>query len=153
VSWQARWRKGIGTNLSTSYTKTEVENANTLTSVSTISQEETKNLRLTVNYSFSAPGGLHLPFVRSRLKFTSNLDFSLMTNYGTQLRTRTQQGTASVPVTEVDTNTLSFVPQASYNFSSSVVGGLSGEYSRRRDNQADRTLKTIELRIFIEFKF
>lgn len=152
LSWQARWRKGIGTNISTSYSKSEIENLNTMTSLSTLSEEETKSVRLTANYSFSAPGGLRLPFMQSRLRFTSNLDISLTGSYSTQLRTR-RQGVSGVPITEMDINTLSLVPQASYNFSSSVVGGLSGEYTRRRDNQADRTLKTIEVRIFVEFKF
>ncbi|KPJ53957.1 hypothetical protein AMJ39_02455 [candidate division TA06 bacterium DG_24] len=153
IAWQARWRQGIGTNLSTNYTRTEVENVNTMTQISSVSQEETRNIRLTANYSFSAPGGLRLPFVRNRLRFTSNLDFSLMASYSTQVRTRVQKGLAAAPVIEVDINTLSIVPQASYNFSSSVVGGLSGEYTRRRDNQADRTFKTIEVRVFVEFKF
>ena len=138
----ALWRK-VSSNLTTNYSVAETEERAT----GNVLRREGKGANLTLAYSFSAPTGLNLPLLR-RVKFKSDLDTSLGLGYDSNREKNEQEDQP-----RADNLRYSVTPSASYNFSQSVVGGLSAEYVHRRDRKTGNATRVVGLRFSVEFRF
>jgi len=101
-------------------------------------------------YSFSAPKGIKLPFLK-KIKFRSSLSLSI------DISIRRSQSKSSVLGKDFnitgDTKEFSLTPRASYSFSSQVRGGLSGGWSDFKNNITGEKRHTRQLSIWAEVTF
>jgi hypothetical protein len=149
LSWRATWQKRIETELSTDYTVGEKKSGTPLTTGTDTKREVSMKL----SYSFSAPTGMSLPFLGGKLKFKSNLDLSLLSSYAKGFSKLATEGSNRPPKTNSDSESFSISPKATYNFSKSVTGGLSGQFSQNRDKQRGRTGRDVSAEFNVLFKF
>ena len=129
-------------------------NTYSLSGVGSVTEDVTSSMSLTMNYRFSAPQGLKLPFFGQKLKFQSNLDTSLTFRTSAK-QSRTAQTEALLVTVEPSASTkeYSIVADATYSFSRSVSGGLQISYAQSRDEKRDQTRRTIGVHLSAEFKF
>ena len=129
-------------------------NTFSLSGVGSVTEDVTSSMSLTMNYRFSAPQGLKLPFFGQKLKFESNLDTSLTFRTSAK-QSRTAQTEALLQTVEPTSSTkeYSIVTDATYSFSRSVSGGLQISYAQSRDEKRDQTRRTIGVHLSAEFKF
>ncbi|MBN2565377.1 MAG: hypothetical protein JXB46_06670, partial [Candidatus Eisenbacteria bacterium] len=119
-----------------------------------VTEVENGSMSVSLNYRFSAPQGLKLPFFGQKLKFQSNLDTSLTLRQSTSIsRTALDEaGLAQVdPLSS--TRDTSVTLDMTYSFSRNVSGGLRVSYSQDRDEKKDTTYRTIGVHLSAEFKF
>jgi hypothetical protein len=111
-------------------------------------------MSVTLNYRFSAPQGLRLPFFGEKLKFQSNLETTLTVRTSSnESRTALDEaGLLQVNPTSA-TRDLSVTADLTYSFSRSVSGGLSASFKQDRDEKRDQTRRTIGVHLTAEFKF
>jgi len=129
-------------------------NTFSLSGVGSVTEDVTSSMSLTMNYRFSAPQGLKLPFFGQKLKFQSNLDTSLTFRTSAK-QSRTAQSEALLPNVEPSSSTkeYSVTADATYSFSRSVSGGLQISFAQSRDEKRDQTRRTIGVHLSAEFKF
>ena len=129
-------------------------NTYSLSGVGSVTEDVTSSMSLTMNYRFSAPQGLKLPFFGQKLKFESNLDTSLTFRTSAK-QSRTAQTEALLVTVEPSSATkeYSIVADATYSFSRSVSGGLQISFAQSRDEKRDQTRRTIGVHLSAEFKF
>lgn len=96
---------------------------------------------------------MSLPFLGGKLKFKSNLDLSLLSSYAKGFSKLATEGSNRPPKTNSDSESFSISPKATYNFSKSVTGGLSGQFSQNRDKQRGRTGRDVSAEFNVLFKF
>ena len=111
-------------------------------------------MSVSLNYRFSAPQGLKLPFFGQKLKFQSNLDTSLTFRTSTKVSRTAQDehGLLQVDPT-ASTRDYSVTTDLTYSFSRSVSGGLQISFAQTRDEKRDQTRRTIGMHLSAEFKF
>lgn len=149
LAWRTTWQKRISSEVSTNYSVSERKSGTPLTT----DNETRKGVSATLSYSFSAPGGLKLPFFGSRIKFKSNLDLSLTGSYASTFSDLVTEGSDKPPRTNTDTESFSVSSKASYNFSRSVTGGMLVEFGQNRDKQRGRTGRDVNVEFDVLFKF
>ncbi len=144
------------TNGLTSSFSWDRKRANTfsLSGVGSVTEDVTSSMSLTMNYRFSAPQGLKLPFFGQKLKFESNLDTSLTFRTSSK-QSRTAQSEELLATVEPTSATreYSIIADATYSFSRSVSGGLQISFAQNRDEKRDQTRRTIGVHLSAEFKF
>lgn len=136
------WKK-VGANVNTSYTISDSEERAT----GNVTRREGEGASLSLAYAFSAPTGLGLPLLR-RIRFQSDLSTSLDLGYNAD-----REENVSENEVRADNVSYSATPSANYNFSQSVLGGISAEYTHRRDRKTGRATRVVGLRFSVEFKF
>jgi hypothetical protein len=125
-----------------------------LSGTGSVTEEVTGSTSLTLNYRFSAPQGLKLPFFGRKLRFQSNLDCSLTLRTGSKLtKTATEEGFLDQVDPTAETSDFSITGDATYSFSRSVSGGLQVSFAQSRDEKRDQTRRTIGVHLTAEFKF
>ncbi|MBP7460534.1 MAG: cell surface protein SprA [Candidatus Delongbacteria bacterium] len=112
----------------------------------------TKNNGHSVNlsYSFSAERGMGLNFLffkNKKLKFNNTMNMTMLITLN---NSSTQVDGEEATVNRSD---LSFKPQISYNFSRTINGGLTGEYTRSNNRVLGHTLVVKALKIFVKITF
>lgn len=119
-----------------------------------VTEDRNTSMSLTLNYRFSAPQGLRLPFFGEKLKFQSNLETTLTVRTSSnESRTALDEaGLLQVNPTS-STRDLSVTADLTYSFSRSVSGGLSASFKQDRDEKRDQTRRTIGVHLTAEFKF
>jgi hypothetical protein len=125
-----------------------------LTGAGSVTEDVTGSMSVSVNYRFSAPQGLKLPFFGQKVKFQSNLDTSLTLRTSSKVSktAQTEEGLLQVdPVSS--TRDFSVTTDLTYSFSRSVSGGLQISFSQSRDEKRDQTRRTIGMHLTAEFKF
>ncbi|MFH1689602.1 MAG: hypothetical protein ABIE42_05120 [Candidatus Eisenbacteria bacterium] len=125
-----------------------------LTGAGSVNEDDTGSMSLSLNYRFSAPQGLKLPFFGQKLKFQSNLDTSLTLRTSAKVSRTAQDehGLLQVDPTS-STRDFSVTTDLTYSFSRSVSGGLQISFSQSRDEKRDQTRRTIGMHLSAEFKF
>ncbi len=149
LAWRTTWKKRINTELSTNYSQSEKKSGTPLTT----DTETRKGVSFNISYSFSAPGGLRLPFLGSKIRFKSNLDLSGTGSYTSTYSELATEGSNRPPRTNVDSEAFRLSSKASYNFSKSVSGGMLVEFGQNRDKQRGRTGRDINVEFDVLFKF
>ncbi len=151
ISVDTKFKNGLTANFSWDKKRSTT---NSLTGAGSVTQDEISSTSITLNYRFSAPQGLKLPFFGQSLKFTSNLDTSLTIRTSAK-EVRTAPDLASIEqVNPTSSSTdLSVTADATYSFSRSVSGGLQINFSQARDVKREQTRRTIGMHLTAEFKF
>ncbi|UCC11406.1 MAG: hypothetical protein JSW02_08630 [candidate division WOR-3 bacterium] len=145
VSWQTTWLKGISSQLDITYSET---NAKEYDVVDTLPSKRV-NMGGSVNFSyrFSAPRGLGIPLLRG-LKFSSNMSLNLGGSYS---RTRNYSRDLVNPIN--DSSTLGVNVGLSYDFSSSITGGATVDYTQNRDYNADQDTRRVGMNFWVNINF
>ncbi|MBD3348909.1 MAG: hypothetical protein GF400_06895, partial [Candidatus Eisenbacteria bacterium] len=151
ISLDSEFRNRVTTKVTWDRKSTRTFN---LTGTGSVTEDKNSSLSVTLNYRFSAPQGLKLPFFGQKLKFESNLDTSLtMRMASNETRTAATEDGLTVAEPTSSTRDLSFTADANYSFSRNVSGGLQFNFSQSKDEKQDRTRRTIGLHLTAEFKF
>ncbi|MEW6684935.1 MAG: hypothetical protein AB1393_01855 [Candidatus Edwardsbacteria bacterium] len=138
-SWTVRWKNGMNTTITGKYGKT-VGESGLGSQRPTRRKDRNQDYSLSFSYSFSAPGGFSIPIwklKKKKIRFSNNLDLALDFSTGKNL---SEQEDIKQDVRNpesyrklADNVYFSAKPSARYNFSSSVNGGFSGEYTQRNN--------------------
>jgi hypothetical protein len=125
-----------------------------LTGAGSVTENDTGSMSVSLNYRFSAPQGLKLPFFGQKLKFQSNLDTSLTFRSSTSVSKTALDDNGLLQVDpSASTRDFSVTTDLTYSFSRSVSGGLKVSFSQKRDEKRDQTRRTIGVHLSAEFKF
>ena len=125
-----------------------------LTGAGSVTEDDTGSMSLSLNYRFSAPQGLKLPFFGQKLKFQSNLDTSLTLRSSSRVSRTAQDEHGLIQVNPTSsTRDFSVTTDLTYSFSRNVSGGLQVSFSQKRDEKRDQTRRTIGVHLSAEFKF
>ena len=154
VSWQTTWKRKISTTLSANYSLTAATDFLSETGENrNVSNSDNRGGDLSFSYSFSAPKGLRLPFLK-RVRFSSDLRLTWSLGYSQTTRSRTQW-TAGIPektVPQQHDNSLSTKLAGSYSFSRTIEAGTNIGYSHTKGLSGTAT-KTTDLNIWVLFRF
>ncbi|UCG29183.1 MAG: hypothetical protein JSV53_06565 [candidate division WOR-3 bacterium] len=145
IGWQVQWVKGISSTIDVSYSETVSKDYQGAFEVP--SKSLTRGASVSLGYTFSAPKGLGLPFLKG-VRFSSNLalnlgvSYSQNTNYSTDLE---------IPI--YDSSNLQGDLGLSYNFSSSITGGANFSYSQNKEKVRDQDTKRVGVNIWTNINF
>lgn len=145
LSWTSTWKNGLSTTFDATYSVTD---ANTYSGV-TVVRSKMLNWGGSANfgYTFSAPRGLSLPFLKG-LRFRSNLTVNLALRY-----TRNTNYFTNLDRPASDASTLSANMGLSYNFSSSITGGANFDYSQSSDKNSNQDTRRVGLNVWTNVMF
>lgn len=145
ASWQSTWLKGISTTIDITYSETNSHDyAGT---VVVPSKMINRGGSASVAYTFSAPRGLSLPFLK-KVKFASNLSVNLTVNYN-----RATNYFTDLEDPTNDTSTLGANIGFSYNFSSSITGGANFDYTQNKDMNSEQDSRRVGLNVWTNINF
>jgi hypothetical protein len=118
------------------------------------SNTSTRGAELSLAYTFSAPQGIKLPFLK-KVRFSSDLSLTWSARYSSSAR-RDRLVTLESPAPEwtglQNDNSFSTTLSASYRFSRSIEAGLQTGYSRSK-GLAPTTTETMDLEVWVMFRF
>jgi hypothetical protein len=143
-------KNGIQTNWKWDRQKTENQNLALQGGANSKSITTSETYGVNTAYSFSAPKGIKLPFLK-RIKFQSSLNLSMAIDIRHSQTKSSVQGQGFV--VSGDTREFSLTPRASYSFSSQVSGGLSGRWLDAKNNKTGEKRHTRELSLWVEIRF
>ena len=106
----------------------------------------------TLKYDFRNPNGVRLPLF-GRVKFESNLSLSLSVSYKKSGSQEAKPSNDFVYTVSAESTSLDISPTASYSFSSTVRGSITGRWLDSNDLYTNTKKHTRELRISIEMRF
>ncbi len=143
------WRFGLRTQVTYRLSSSRTENmqAASYTGIADIRQND---LSIDNSYSFRAPHGLKIPLLGT-LKIENNLNLGCQISRNEQKRLEYPKGGEPVPIQHLIKFALT--PRGSYDFSTNLRSGLSGEFSDTRDVMQKRTTKVRALTIWFELRF
>lgn len=143
-NFQGRFRNGVGFNLSYNYTKSKGQ-----TKTSTATSEtsgETKTTAGSIDFSYSNPKGIKLPFMRgSILKLKSQLNVNLRFSL-----TENKRKTGYVPY---HTQTQNFSIDLNYALTKDITGSGSIQYLKTIDKMTKVQTGNLSLFFGVSFKF
>jgi hypothetical protein len=145
LSLNSRWKKQVNAQISLDYSTTDNRQPDDgLTYPSGWRKDYTRNAKVSASasYAFSAPRGFVLNLWKAgkkRVKFKSDLNLGLQASYANNVsavdldswKVDLQPSDYSTDVTEY-----SLSPNATYNFSRSIKGELSGSYTEHKDRKS-----------------
>jgi hypothetical protein len=145
IGWQTNWVKGISSTVDVTYSET---NSNDYQATFVLpSKSLTRGVAVSLGYTFSAPRGLGLPFLRG-LKFASNLSINLGVSYN-----RNTNYSADLTSPIYDSTILQGDLGLSYNFSSSITGGANFSYSQNSESVRNQDTKRLGVNIWTNINF
>jgi len=150
ASFSMNWKKGIQTTLRLTRGIITDRNLRKTGGNQSITKDYDNSLRIDNSYSFSAPQGIKLPFLR-KIKFRSNLSLSLGISR-TSHQTQSSVGGLPFNVTR-NTNQLSIITSAGYSFSTQVTGGFNVTWTDTNDKKTKRKTHVREVGIFMQINF
>jgi hypothetical protein len=145
VSWQTTWFKGISSQLDITYAETNAREYDVIDTLP--SKRVSVGGSVNLSYRFSAPRGLGIPLLKG-LKLASNMSLSLGVSYS---RTKNYSRDLEIPIN--DSSTLGVNAGLSYDFSSSVTGGATVDYSQNRDYNADQDTRRVGMNFWVNINF
>ncbi len=148
VSWQITWKSRLSTTFSTSHTQSFEDVF--LTNGFVTSKTTQSGANASLSYTFSAPKGIPLPFLR-KVRLPSDLGLTWNVRYSKTYSANIDINKQEVP-SRNDRNIVTDI-SASYRLSNSVESGLSTGYSIYNDIQRGRTTKNVDLNFWVLFKF
>jgi hypothetical protein len=145
IGWQTNWVKGITSTVDVTYSET---NANDYQATFVLpSKSLNRGVAVTLAYTFSAPRGLGLPFLKG-VKFASNLAINLGVSYN-----RNTNYSADLTSPIYDSSILQSDLGLSYNFSSSITGGANFSYSQNKESVRNQDTKRVGVNIWTNINF
>jgi hypothetical protein len=150
ASVSVTWKNGVRTSVKVDKKTTTDENLRIYAGNQSVTKTYDNSINVTNNYSFSAPGGIKIPFLR-KLRFKSTLGLSLGVTMASG-KTESSVGGKGFNVT-ADNNRLTVSTSASYNFSSQVTGGFQARWADTNDKKTRKKTHTREVGIWIQINF
>jgi hypothetical protein len=144
------WKKGIQSSVKVTRKVTTDENLRRQGGNRSITKSYDNSVNITNKYSFSAPHGLKLPFLK-KLKFKSSLSISANVTLASR-KTESSVGGQGFNITQ-DNGRISITSNVSYRFSSQVNGGVKIGWIDTNDKKTRRKTHTRELGIWMEIRF
>ena len=144
------WKNGVRTAVKIDKKTTTDENLKIAAGNQSVTKTYDNSINVTNNYSFSAPGGIKIPFLR-RIRFKSTLGLSLGITTASG-KTESSVGGKPFNVT-ANSNRLTVSSSASYTFSSQVTGGFMARWADTNDKKIKKKTHTRELGIWIQINF
>ena len=147
---QANW--GRTGKVQTQYRKTETVKTDELKGQDRRQVTQNKDDDFTLRYSFSAPGGLKIPFL-SKVKLQSNVRTSL--GFRRRLSrsfTEITNDPDAEPLINRDTEDITITPTLGYDFAQ-VIGSLSASYNSHKDRKSGTTRTTITMKLSVQLDF
>ncbi|MGD9380208.1 MAG: hypothetical protein PVI51_06540 [candidate division WOR-3 bacterium] len=145
IGWQTNWVKGITSTVDVNYSETNAVDIQG--SFELPSRSLTRGASLSLAYTFSAPRGLSLPFLKG-VKFASNLAINLGLSYN---RNTNYSSDLNNPI--YDSSIMQGDLGMSYNFSSSITGGASFSYSQNKESVRNQDTKRFGVNIWTNINF
>ncbi|HTW90913.1 MAG TPA: hypothetical protein VMH22_04325, partial [bacterium] len=156
LSWSTTWKRRFSTTLSVNYTfGTTTIFLDDSGAARSVTYSNDRGANLSLSYTFSAPQGLRLPLL-GKLRFSSDLSltWSLQANQTHRYLQQWVSRDSADSATELErNNTLSTSLAASYRFSRSMEAGLTAEYSQNRGLAITTTTESMDLDLWVLFKF
>ncbi len=143
------FKNKIKANIRFDITKTVEENLRSVGQANRNTFENITDFKIGVSYSFTAPKGLKLPFLRN-IKFNSQLSMSLDV---TIRNTKSESVTNGTRSTDIDKRNVSIVPRLNYQFSRSITGGINARWEDSNDKVQERKRHVRELGLSTEIRF
>ncbi len=150
ASISVTWKNGVRTTVKMDKKTSTSENLRISASSQSVTKTYDNSINLTNNYSFSAPTGIKIPFLR-KIRFNSTLGLSLGVSTASG-KTESSVGGQPFNVT-ANTNRLTVTSSASYTFSSQVTGGFTARWGDTNDKKTKKKTHTRELQIWIQISF
>jgi hypothetical protein len=147
IRWNANWIYAITTSLSYSQTTSKEE---TFYQNSVRRSELTQTIRSNVSYQFSAPTGLKIPFIGSKIRFDNKLTTELSFSYSKNLN-KSESDTNKD--TTLDKISYTITPSANYDFSQHIKGGLTGKYEVTNNKKDGEKISIMDLSLWVEITF
>ena len=144
------WKNGIRTIVKITRKITTDQNLRRYAGNQSITKNYGNSINIGNSYSFSAPHGIKLPFLK-KIKFKSTLSLSLSITK-TSRKTKSSVGGQPFNVT-ADNSNLSISSTAGYSFSSQISGGFNFKWGDANDKKTRRKTHTRELGIWMQIKF
>ncbi len=116
------------------------------------SRKSSRTIGFSTNYSFRAPNGVRLPFLRN-LRLKSTLSLSLAIKYTASLSEKKSKPTDGAYTITDDRSTFTIEPRANYSFSSSMKGGFQMNWQDTKNNQTGQANHVRQVSIWLEFSF
>ena len=150
ITLSRNWKSGVNTNLNIDK---DYGTDQSLQGVG-LNRNATKNYKnsvsLTNKYSFSAPHGIKIPFLR-KIKFKSTLSLSLNIALTSNKQERSVGGQGYNTIQEG--SQLSITASSGYSFSQQVTGGFNARWLDSNDKKTKRKMHTRELGIWLMLQF
>ena len=148
LGWDAVFRNGIRTTVTTSNSTTETTDDRV---PGVARANENTNSSIQVNKLFPAAKGIKLPGMKTRIKLPNDLNLGLTVNLsGNKQVVRQASGRENI---EVYNSQLSLGSQTNYNFSQSISGGFNLGFRQNKDKKADVTTRGITIAFNGTFRF
>jgi hypothetical protein len=145
ISWQSNWLKGISTTVDVNYSET---NSNEYGEAVTVPSKSTsRGGSASFAYTFSAPRGLSLPFLKG-VRFASNLSLNVSVNYS-----RNTSYFLDLKNPTNDSSMMGTNLGLSYNFSSNITGGANVDYTQNKERNSNQDSKRIGLNFWVNINF
>jgi hypothetical protein len=144
------WKTGIQSSVKITRKVTTDQNLRRQGGNQSVTKAYDNSINITNKYSFSAPHGIKLPFLK-KLKFRSSLSISANVTIGSR-KAKSSVGGQGFNVTQ-DNGRLSVTSNVSYRFSSQVNGGVKVGWVDTNDKKTKRKTHTRELGIWMEIRF
>jgi hypothetical protein len=145
INWQTTWLKGISSQIEVTYTETKAKEYDVVDTLP--SRRVSIGGSVNFSYRFSAPRGLGIPLLKG-LKFASNMSLSLGASYN---RTKNYRRDLEIPIN--DSSTLGVNAGLSYDFSSSITGGATVDFTQNRDYNADQDTRRVGMNFWVNINF
>ncbi len=150
ASFSMTWKNGIRTTVKITKKISTDQNLSRLGGNQSVTKSFDNSVNITNNYSFRAPHGIKLPFLR-KIRFTSSMNLSLGI---TKTSRKIKSSVAGRPFNITgDNSRLSITSTASYSFSSQVTGGMSLKWNDNSDKKTRRKSHVRELGIWMQINF
>jgi len=154
LSWQTTWKKRIATTVAINYTRSGALSYLSETGrYRSLTDTKQQGVNTSLTYSFSAPQGLKLPFLR-KVRFSSDLSLTWQFRYAQTLRQQTVWTEMEQPTTvpQQRDRTAATSLGASYRFSRSIEAGLNTGYSYNKGISGITNERT-DLNLWVLFRF
>jgi hypothetical protein len=144
------WKNGIRTTVKITKKISTDENLKSHGGNRSITKGYDNSINVSNNYSFRAPKGIKLPFLR-KIRFNSTLNLSVSIS---KTARKIKSSVAGKPFNITgDSSRLSISTTASYGFSSQVTGGFSARWDDNNDKKTRRKSHVRELGIWMQISF
>ncbi|MGQ9708070.1 MAG: hypothetical protein ACUVUR_04270, partial [bacterium] len=154
LSWQTTWKKHLSTTIAINYNRSSAISYISETGRNrSLTDTRTQGANTSLTYSFSAPQGLKLPFLR-KVRFSSDLSLTWQLRYSRTIRQQTvwTELEEATTVPQQRDNAASTTLGASYRFSRSIEAGLNTGYSYNKGISGISNERT-DLNLWVLFRF
>jgi hypothetical protein len=142
------WRGNVSTQVKIDHTQRTARSPSSATNSRSRGSDDA--ITFSLRYSFSAPGGIKLPFL-SGIRLSSTMNLSVSASWS---KSKQEQSVSGGPFQLTsERTTLSIAPQAGYSFSQTLTGGFRARWQDTNDKVQQSNTHVRELGFWVEFRF